>query len=411
MIRIDKPFIQKLNDKVYLTAHVTDEQAGFENDCYYSTGPEYGKYLCHDVADAFVIGLLLPALQSNQDIIVNAPLSEKLYYNLCNTVIYTLSKAFGYKEIKIIPEKIIQMTVDSFAVGTGCSLGVDSFSTILQLTSDDCPPAYKLTHLTFFNVGSHGEKEIEKVTESYNKDLVQINAFANEIKLPLISLESNLAIFYSAYTFDFNQCGLVRNMSMVLSMQKLFARYIYSSGYPVSEIQLSGLDLAKMEAMLLPALSTESTELIVGGPNLSRTAKAKLIVDNPLVQKYLYVCCKDLVVNNNLYYGPWVNITNSQKRNCSGCDKCLRTMLILDSLGKLGQYDELFEIHKYHSLKKLFMAKVVGLRNKSYVFKDLYNFVLIEKYKISLISRVLSLIYKFRLNELFYRLAVKFNKQ
>jgi hypothetical protein len=411
MIKVDRPFIQTLDDKVYLKAHITDEQAGFENDCYYVTDPEYGNYFCEEVADAFVIGLLLPALQSNQDIIVNAPMSEKLYYNLCNTVIYTLSKAFGYKEIKVIPEKLISLNVDSFAVGTGCSLGIDSFSTILQHTSDDCPQSYKLTHLAFFNVGAHGEKNIDEARKSYQKDLVQIKDFSNVIKLPLITLESNLAIFYSNYNYNFNQCHVIRSMSMVLSMQKLFKKYMYSSGYPASEIHLSGSDPTYMETMLLPALSTENTELIVGDPDLSRTEKARIICDNELVQRYLYVCCKDLVINNNIYYGPWINFHDTHKRNCSSCDKCLRTLLILDILGKLEQYDELFDIPTYHSLKKLFIAKVIGLKNKSFVFKDLYNLTIKEKFKIPFISRVLSLIYKFRINELFYSLAEKIKKQ
>ncbi|MBU0490160.1 MAG: hypothetical protein KKA07_12875 [Bacteroidetes bacterium] len=405
MIIIDKPFIQTLDDKVYYQAHITDEKAGYANDCYYVAEKEFGKYFSDEVADAFVIGLLLPALQSNQDIIVKAAMSEKLYYSLSNTAIFAYSKAFGYQENKIIPEQLINPKIDSFGVGTGCSLGIDSFSTILHHTSISCEESYKLSHLTFFNVGSLGEKNVDKVKESYQKELENVKKFAAEINLPLISLESNLAVFFSHYDYNFNQTHVIRGMSMVLSMQKLFKKYIYSSGYPISEIHLSGIDPTYMEAMLLPALSTENTELIVGGPNQSRTDKARIISDNEMVQKYLYVCVKDLVVNNDMHYGPWVNIDEGHTRNCSGCDKCLRTMVTLDALGKLEKYSELFDIPKYHKLRKLFMAKIIGLRNKSFVFKDMFNLVHKESYKISMISRILSLIYQFGLNDLYYRFA------
>ena len=410
MIIIEKPFIQTFDNQVFIKAHVIDEHARIEDDCYYMTDLKHGKYFHSEGADSFILGLILPALQSSQDIIVKASMSEKLYYNLCNTVIYALSKAFGYKEIKVIPEKLINSITKSFAIGTGCSLGIDSFSTILQHVADEIPQSFKLTHLTYFNVGAHGDKDLKKVRNSYQKDFELVKEFSNEINIPLIPLESNLSIFYAYYNFDFNQCGLIRNISAVLSMQKLFKKYIYSSGYPISEICLSGIDLAKMEGMLLPALSTENTELIVGGPNLSRSEKAIQLSDNPIVQKHLYVCVKPLVVNNQMKYGPWVKIKDNNKKNCSGCDKCLRTLLIFDIVDRIDDYADLFDLNKYHSLKKLFMAKVIGLRNSSFVFKDVYNIAKKNGYKISIISRVLSLFYSLKINELFYWMLGKLNK-
>jgi hypothetical protein len=408
MIIINKPFIETRYGKVYLKAMVTDECNRLSETCYFVTEEDYGKYFCDEVSDAFVTGLLLPALQSNQDIIVKGAISEKLYFNLTITIVFILSKAFNYKPIKIIPEKIVRMNFNSFAVGTGCSLGIDSFSTIIKHTADDCPDSYKLSHLTYFNVGAHGEKETEMVNKSFQNDLIKIKEFAEEIKLPLITVESNLPVFFRSYSFNFNQTHVIRNMSMVLSLQKLFRKYIYSSGYPVSEIHLSSVDPTYMEGLLQPNLSTENTELIVGGPNLSRAEKANEICDNNLVQKHLYVCVKDLAINNKMNLGPWVKIQDVEKRNCSGCDKCLRTLLVFEIIGKLDEYNELFDLPKYHSLKKLFMAKVIGLKNKSFVFKDVYSLAIKNNYKISFLSRLLSLVYKFGIVNLFYKIVLKF---
>jgi len=409
MIIIDKPFIETIGDKTYLKSYIIDEFTGTHDFCYYFTGTKYGNYFTCEVADAFVLALLLPALQSNQSILVKAPISEKLYYNLKNTIIFLLAKAFKYKEIEILVTETVVLDAKSNGVGTGCSLGVDSFATILSHTTPDCPKSYKLTHLTFFNVGSHGEENLDEVREAYLKDLKEIQIFADEINLPLISLESNLVTFYSKYDLNFNQTHVIRGMSMVLSLQKLFKKYIYSSGYPVSEIHLSSIDPTYMEGVLLPNLSTENTTLIVGGPNQSRTEKMTQISDSPLAMKYLYVCCKDIVINNNMNIAPWVNLNNdSEKKNCSGCDKCLRTLVGLDAINKINNYENLFDLEKYGKLKTLFIAKTIGMRKRSFVYLDIYNLLKKEKFKIPFISKLLSITYRIKIDVLLYKI---FNKK
>lgn len=405
MIFIGNPHFVDHGNIIHLESQVVDEKAGIKGNCYFSADQEYGDFLCTETADAFVLGLLLPALQSNQDIVVDGQLSERLYYNLSNFVINVLAKAFGYQEIKIKPSQLTVLQHNPQAVGTGCSLGVDSFSTILKHTAEDCPPSFKLTHLAYFNVGAHGEKNSADSREAYFRDLGKVREFAKVIDLPVVAMESNLPFFYTNYSYNFNQTHVLRNMSMVLAMQKLFKRYIYSSGYPATEIHLSGIDPTYMETMLLPAISTENTELITGDPALSRSAKAKIICDDKLVQKYLYVCCRDLVLNNEMYSGPWANVKSGSKRNCSRCDKCLRTLLIFDALNKIDLYADIFDPPPSSTLRTLYMAKVLGLKKRSYVFQDLYQFAVAEKYPIRLSARILSLIFRFRLNELFYRIA------
>jgi hypothetical protein len=402
MIQIDKPRIEEKDNQVNLISHIVNSLSNYENDCYYVADIEYGKYFCDEVADAFVVGMLIPAILSGQNIKINAPMSEKIYYNLCHTVIYALSRAFNLPAIKVMQKELIKANYHPESVGTGCSLGIDSFSTIIEHTADNCPPSYKLTHLTFFNTGAYGEKNSQKAHNSYLNNLKMVKEFANEIKLPLVSIETNLPQFYDKCNIDFNQTGLLRNMSVVLTLQKLFKRYIYSSGYPLYKTQLSKTDLATMETFLLPSLSSESTELVVGQPNLSRTEKAKMICDNNFVQNYLYVCCQDLVVNNDMHCGPWINLNKNKKRNCSHCDKCLRTILTLDILGKLEKFDKVFDYSNKFLIRVLYMAKVIGLKKRNFFFKDVYNLAVQEKFKISFLARLLSVLYKFKIIDLYY---------
>ena len=81
MIYIGKPYLEIVDGVTFLKSHIKDDSQKIEKDIFYSVPSEYGQYLANDVADAFLVGVLLPAAQYNEDIYVDAPISEKLYYN------------------------------------------------------------------------------------------------------------------------------------------------------------------------------------------------------------------------------------------------------------------------------------------------------------------------------------------
>ena len=70
---------------------------------WYRVKPEYGKYLCDDRADSFVITFLTFAMRRDLDIWSAYPISEKLWFQLTTQVIPQLavtSKGIG-KEIRV----------------------------------------------------------------------------------------------------------------------------------------------------------------------------------------------------------------------------------------------------------------------------------------------------------------------
>lgn len=175
MIIINQPQIKKSNNHCFLFSHIIDEGQKIEEDIYYSVPIEYGAYLVNEVSDAFVVGCLLPAVLYNQDIVVKGAMSEKLYYNISNSILYILSLTYINK-INLKAEKLVNIEMDSKAVGCGCSLGIDSFAAMLQHFT---PPygknenlaSYRITHLTYFNVGAMGYVDLAKAKMSYNKDI------------------------------------------------------------------------------------------------------------------------------------------------------------------------------------------------------------------------------------------------
>lgn len=400
MIRIGKPLLEKKGDKVFLKATIEDEYQMIKEEIYYSTSFEYSKYLCDEVADAFVVGMLLPAARYHQDIVVEGAISEKLYYNLNNSILYLLSLIWGEKRVYVKANQFKPVKFNTSAVGCGCSLGVDSFATMLQHLDEACPKDYQITHLTYFNVGAMGYVNLNKAKESFQKDLQKVLVFAEQVKKPVVCLESNFSLMYSE--FDFDQSGDIRNFSAALALQKLFGKYLYGSSYPIKDFRFEKSQTGYYETLLAPLLSTESCELVIANPDMSRIDKTKYIVNNPYVQKTLYVCWKELLANKH----PNSEIAKIKDiyLNCTRCDKCLRTLLAIDMLGKLEDFSKIFDLKYYRRVKDSYVAKVVYGRRNNAFYQDLYEMMRDTNFNVSFRTKLILILYKIKFIGVYHRL-------
>ena len=366
MIYIGKPHLESKGDVTYVTSHIKDDSQKIEQDIFFSVPSEYGQYLTNDVADAFLVGVLLPAALHNENIYVDAPISEKLYYNITHSVLFSLSFIYSFK-IGIKVKELIRPDYHSEAVGCGCSLGVDSFAAILQHCSPDCPQSYQITHFTYFNVGAMGYVDLEKAEQSYYKDLQLVKAFASEVNMPVVCLSSNISLLYKDFNFD--SSGHYRNFSAVLALQKLFRKYLYGSSYTIKDSGFSKSQSGYYEFLLAPWLSTENTEIVIANPDMTRIDKTRYIADNLIVQKYLYVCWKELLANRSPH--SEIAKVKDEHLNCSRCDKCKRTMLALDLLGKLPLFMNVFDIPHWNKIKERYIARVIANKEKNTFYADL----------------------------------------
>jgi hypothetical protein len=71
-----------------------------------------------------------------------------------------------------------------------------------------------------------------------------------------------------------------------------------------------------------PLLGSAALAIEHVAPTVTRLEKIRAISDDPLVQRHLRVC--------------WHNVAG--KANCGRCEKCVRTMLLLDACGTLGHF-------------------------------------------------------------------------
>lgn len=400
MIRINAPVIEEIDGRKVLKAYVENDNENFSDWLWYASDIENGKFFCEEVADAFVLPMILRAIKTHQDIEVNAPMSEKLYYNLNEAVFYSIAKCVeqdNKKELgfdtstffcpSIKSKKLVNMDFHPFAVGTGCSLGVDSFAVLKHnLFNESCPPSYRITHITLFNAGAFGYKADERMQQSFNKEVEKTKLFAKEVGLPFVWVDSNVRSFYPELSFDWSHTYL--NMGIVLAMQKLWKLYLYASGYPIYYFKFDINDSAKSEPFIIPLLSTENTELISANMNMSRSDKVEYIAKDEIVRNHLYVCLKEQQAN-----GPLHRKNVNGFLNCGYCEKCRRTLLQLDILGQLDGYDKIFDLSDWKKIRNKYIARVLVKRKNNYMYRDLYSSMLKHNFNIPLQSRILSIIY------------------
>ena len=100
------------------------------------------------------------------------------------------------------------------------------------------------------------------------------------------------------------------------------------------------------ELLLLDCCSTPTLRLCVEAAALTRVEKIRDLAEWPLAQQYLHVC--------NRFVGP----------NCGCCIKCLRTLIILDALGKLDAFGQAFDVATYRVHRK---------RNLRYLYEQTFT--------------------------------------
>lgn len=409
MIIIGKPCIEIVGETVFLKSHIVDEGQQIEDDLYYMTDVKYGEFLTDTVCDCFLVGLFQPAIKHGQSINIEGHISERLAYNL-PTIKHILSlgscRNDNISNITINYLGVNSERVNNSAyVGCGCSLGVDSFAAMKYHLSEACPQAHRITHLTYFNVGAMGYVDLEKAKESYEKDLKMVSKFAETINLPVVTIESNISKWHR--DFDFDDSGHFRNLSAILSMQKFFRYYLYASSFPINSFHFDSKYMGYYESLLFPLLSTENTEIIIANPEMNRVAKTRYIMDDKLAQNYLYVCWKELIANR------WPNSEIAKIKdlhlNCSRCDKCKRTLLAIDLMGKLPLYEGIFDIPYWNSVRDSYIAKVIDNKDDNTFYSELYDLMQEVGYHPSLsVERTLR---KIRIQRTFlYRLVNKMKR-
>jgi hypothetical protein len=341
-----------------------------DSGLYFAVPIEYKEYLCEERGDAFVVAMLWYAMVTGSDIESAAPMSEKMVFHITRYLIPALcTDEKGYRRIKILGPTTDKPYNNAGGVGTGMSCGVDSFYSMHEYTKPDTPEKYRLTHLTYFNMGAifhpnRSEKKQYSIKEFYDttdrmSDEKRENArqVSEQAGLSMVYVKSNLDSDY--YRGAYGHTAVYRNSAMALSLQGLFAVYYNSSGGWPGYFDLTLTEGSQhYEALLCTCFSTESLSFILSD-YVTRAEKTIAIADDKLAQKYLDVCfCFN---------------------NCGKCSKCIRTLVTLDIIGKVDQFCGLFDVehfkqHRAEAYFQILKTKDGDAKEDNAVFaKDLYR--------------------------------------
>lgn len=359
MILISHPYIYDINDRSRLAAKITINDK--TDEVWLDVEQNYRQYLCDERSDAFVVGVLFYAMKHNHDIRSEAPMSERLHYQLSEVLIPSLCK--GSPRLHRIQ---ISCPIDSTpienagAVGASISCGIDSFNTIAAHDKNaEKYPSLSITHLVFNNVGSNGEDEVAK--ELYAKRKKRAQAFCTEYNYKGIFSDSNIMNVVRQshlYSFDYT-CGFA-----ILCLQKLYGIYYLASGDSYHDFTLKDNDLesGSYDLLFCECISTATLHVYSDGGELNRYEKTERVTHYEPSYKYLNVCVK-------------------QDENCCKCEKCIRTIGEIDTLGMLENYRSVFKLHFSNENRKHYLRTIYRYYFTENIHSKHYRLYLYPFYK------------------------------
>ena len=254
-----------------------------------------------DTYDGFLVWLLPLAMKEKKDIIIQGPVSFKLYHNITNYLMKIITIIHPECElINIYPESFkYEKKFDNNGIGAGLSCGVDSLCCFQDYYFNNFHKSIKITHACNFHVG--GAVNLQQ----YNKRLNNVRKFVQKTDLKLLNVVTN---FQKSNEFPYSTIHIFRNVPVVLCFQKLFKKYYYSSCDPYPDLKIfncneSDIYIKIYDPIIIPLLSTEETEFSLHGSQYVRNDKILKISKNHLTYNHLDVCVDShyLMENNKTW--------------------------------------------------------------------------------------------------------------
>jgi hypothetical protein len=270
-------------------------------------------------ADAFVTGLLPLAMAVQEDIVNEGSLSPRLADGLQE---YQLALNFWYpKQLSLVDIQAANLTsLPTEQAGQSCvtlfSGGVDSSYALMSHLPERQPIAEFQAKYAIF---VHGFDIPLQNLSAYEESLYIFSRQLTPLGVEIIPCRTNLHYFSSGLLgWGIAHGGAITAIGLVLD--KLIRYFLV----PSSEYSLFAILPWGSSPMIDHWLSTETVHILHQGAALTRIEKTAAISNWQPAQQFLRVC-----VDDNKRVG--VN-------NCCQCEKCLRTMTMLDICGTLKSF-------------------------------------------------------------------------
>ena len=305
--------------------------------------------------DPAVVALIIPAMAARENITLSGSISERLLYYLSGPYQSVLMSIIpSLDRIEIIPDDIVRPMEKAPGVLTGFSGGIDSFCVLADhYFAANVLKGFRITHLSFNNVGSHGKGAQALFRKRYER----LVPAAERIGLPFISIDSNLDMFYRMFdNLNFQMTHTPRNASVALLLQGGVGRYLYASAFSFEHVHLRQANaMGYSDLVTLPMLSTDATDVFSVGSQYSRVEKTMHVAAIPDSYDSLDICVND-----------------KGGGNCSVCSKCMRTLLTLEIGEVLDKYNGVFDIDAYFGKRCEYIQSV--LKSNDPLLIEIVNF-------------------------------------
>lgn len=334
-MRIGKPhLLERDGQSAYRVA--VDSAHGI-GELWFGVEPRFGD-LMTDRSEAALLGLVLPAMLRGQDIHLEGTISGRALHNLSGPFQSVLASVIPeLRKVRIHAEVVAAPPRPAAGVATGFSAGIDSFSVLADHHYGDPPPGYRLTHLLYNNVGSHGPAGNPVFRARYER----LKPVADRMGLPFVAVDSNLMSFYEGLGFKLTYT--VRNAVVALLLQAGIGRSLHAAGTILERTHTGPAnDVAFSDPVVLPMVSTEALDAVSVGGVYTRVQKTLQVAEIEETYGVLDVC-----------------VRNDRAGNCSTCKKCVRTILTLELAGLLDRYAAVFDVPAYRKARRWRMARIL----------------------------------------------------
>ena len=349
---IHPPQVSRHDGLVRVTAPISF--AGKEDKLWFEVDAKYEEFLSSDRIDSFLIALLPLAMTLGEDIQLEHPVSQRVYFNTTRHLIPMLAVALpGLKKVIVTRGDYAPpiKTGKGPVVGLGLSCGVDSMSTLAENLRPETPSSHRITPGVFTNVGSNGPTDSEAGQSLMRGRMRNSLGCATELGLGFIFIDSNLQRLNPV---DYDRAHTYLNAAAVLMLERLICRYYYSAGHTLKDFRVGRSTCINYDPLICSYVSTDLTDFVAPGVQLTRTEKTRVISDFEPAYR-------------------WLNVCSLQATNCSHCEKCLRTQLTLDVLGKLDRFDRVFKVEEFPQERRDYTCLVLAKKRRSSFCKEIVD--------------------------------------
>jgi hypothetical protein len=325
------PEIEIKHSEVTLSARVEMDSpiSGLPDRLWFTFPEDYAAHLSGS-SNALAASLLLTAMYFDEDLEVRGKLSSRLLYGLQEyQQVYHAWFPQTFHLIKIHYEHLETEGATDCAgkVCTAFSGGVDSLYNVWANLPQNQPiPPHQITHGLFihgFDIRLYEKEDYADLHQQYQR-------LFQRLGLELVPARTNGFLFWE-FRVDWNYVHGGLLLGTALCLEKLFSTFYVPSTHIYTDLK----PLAT-SPYLDHLLSTERMAIIHFGAHINRIDKLRILSKWSESYDNLRVCT---VIGKR--HG--VN-------NCSHCNKCLRTMFMLEILGTLTRFTTFRHNFRYRDL-------------------------------------------------------------